>query len=334
MFVAELTEFPKWAAYTAEFLWLAASGYRPFLSSTYGYQPSVVESVLVRSAASFRALPLFLPLALSAGCSEEPVLSTQLLVGIHAGGALTDRLSEVRIAVYPLDAAGKLGTPTTQSFAIAKDADAANDGAREVLPLSFGITRGKSERLRLLVEGYVDDLPTAVVEHKLNVGFLEGSVASVKVLLTKACYRLTEPCSEDTTCDSESQACRDVEDVLPLRSVDVLDEVDLPDDPACRNCQRDCDASGQPRVCVDGLWEPRAHCATAEVREAGSCITRAPVTTVACPGPGCVEPVPTPGPGECTDDMSRSTQRSFPCPPWTAGIRPVRWSAMTLSATG
>jgi hypothetical protein len=181
-------------------------------------------------------------------------------VGIHAGGALTDRLSEVRIAVYPLDATGKLDTPTTQTFAITKDADAAKDGAREVLPLSFGITRGKSERLRLLVEGYVDDEPTAVVEHKLNMGFLAGSVASVKELLTNACYRLTEPCSEDSTCDPESQACREVKDVSPLKSVDALDGIDLPDDPACRNNQRDCDARDQPRVCVDGLWEPDAPC--------------------------------------------------------------------------
>ncbi|MFM2415690.1 MAG: hypothetical protein RL385_413 [Pseudomonadota bacterium] len=220
----------------------------------------MVESVLVRSAVSFRALPLLLPLALSASCSEESVQSTQLLVGIHAGGALTDRLSEVRIAVYPLDATGKLDTPTTQTFAITKDADAAKDGAREVLPLSFGITRGKSERLRLLVEGYVDDEPTAVVEHKLNMGFLAGSVASVKELLTNACYRLTEPCSEDSTCDPESQACREVKDVSPLKSVDALDGIDLPDDPACRNNQRDCDARDQPRVCVDGLWEPDAPC--------------------------------------------------------------------------
>lgn len=143
-------------------------------------------------AASARLLGVMLGVLTSSACGS-PERVTQLVVTVSApDAALGARLQLVVASLYPLDASDERSPGEQRRFAIAS---ASPKQGEFTLPFSFGVIKGESESVKLVITGYEDPERQAVIEHKAIATFRAGQQVPVYLVLHPACYRLPAPCT-------------------------------------------------------------------------------------------------------------------------------------------
>lgn len=144
------------------------------------------------------------------GCTESEGTQTQLLVTVHAGSKLATRLQRVSAFTVPADARARPAASEIQEFSLSKGA---SSGTVVSWPFSFGVAKGSTAKVLLVVEGYDSSDPKAasVVEHKLIAAFEDGVTRQIAVELADACA--DHVCGElQSTCSPDAAAsCSDVQ---------------------------------------------------------------------------------------------------------------------------
>lgn len=157
-----------------------------------------------------RALPLAVcallcGALLCSSCERQPHAATQLLVAISAEPVLASRLKRVSAVVLRTGAKARTGKEPKYEFNFVDDADG---GAHVNLPFSFGVSKGASNSVSLIIEGFDSAYAKApaVIEHKLVASFEPGVTRQLSVLLRDACFNnvcepLTETCAAGSCVD-------------------------------------------------------------------------------------------------------------------------------------
>ena len=138
--------------------------------------------------------PLCAVSLLAACASDKLIPATQLFVTIDSDIEVGSDLTRVHTDV--LDKTGKQLAEHT--FTVVKSKPAKNE---QLMPFSFGVVKGTTSDVQLVVTGYGPDADAAVVERKLNVRFQDRQTLELTVFLSASCL--------GKLCDDESETCDD-----------------------------------------------------------------------------------------------------------------------------
>jgi hypothetical protein len=156
-------------------------------------------------------------------CSEPEQPATAVLVWVEADSEVAGALTEVRALLYGLDATEGSAPYAELNFPLKSEM---GRGGKFTMPLSFGISKGKSDRFRLVVLGFGSESSASPrIERKTILTFQARQTIEVVLRLPSACLDRADECSGlTTTCEetSDESSCVPVSesDTQTVRPVD------------------------------------------------------------------------------------------------------------------
>lgn len=139
------------------------------------------------------------------GCGASEAPATQFVVTVRVSDPdVAARLKLIVASVYSVDANDERSPVEQQRFAIAGPTPQPGEVTS---PFSFGVVKGTSDWVKLVIKGYEDPSGESVIEQKATASFQAGRQVPLFFVLNSACYR------PPTLCSGLEQTCalRDTE---------------------------------------------------------------------------------------------------------------------------
>lgn len=207
------------------------------------------------------------------GCGPAELPSTQLLVTVSAPDpAVAARLKLIVASVYAVGVTDERSPVEQRRFAVAGESPQPGEFTP---PLSFGVIKGESDRVELVIKGYEDPNGESVIEQKAVASFQAQQQVPVFFVLTGACYRPPTPCAGlEQTCAPLDTPAHRAGACVPVDAASSVEPVWVPtgDDAGTSLPTLPADggmtASAPADWCVDGGSD--IACNTLRACEAGS----------------------------------------------------------------